>query len=35
MRADLTTDGLHINEAGYRIWACVLQPYLEEILTAQ
>lgn len=32
MRADLTTDGLHINEAGYRIWACVLQPYLEEIL---
>lgn len=35
MRADLTTDGLHINEAGYRIWARVLQPYLEEILTDQ
>ncbi|EJW93113.1 hypothetical protein EVA_18780, partial [gut metagenome] len=29
---DLTIDGLHINEAGYRIWARVLQPYLKEIL---
>ncbi len=28
LRADLTTDGLHLNEAGYRLWAATLEPYL-------
>ena len=28
LRADLSTDGLHLNEAGYRIWQKALKPHL-------
>ena len=31
LRPDLTTDGLHLNLRGYRIWAGRLQPYLETV----
>ena len=28
MRKDLTADGIHLNDAGYAVWADVLKPYL-------
>jgi len=31
LRADLTTDGLHINDQGYKIWAFQLRRYLRQL----
>jgi lysophospholipase L1-like esterase len=31
LRADLTTDGLHINDQGYKIWAFQLRKYLRQL----
>jgi lysophospholipase L1-like esterase len=28
LRKDLTSDGIHLNGAGYRIWVDILRPYL-------
>ncbi|HEY9644665.1 MAG TPA: SGNH/GDSL hydrolase family protein [Coleofasciculaceae cyanobacterium] len=32
LRPDLTTDGLHLNPQGYRIWSVALQVYSREVL---
>jgi lysophospholipase L1-like esterase len=32
LRPDLTTDGLHLSPAGYRIWSIALQVYSREVL---
>ena len=31
LRSDLTTDGLHLNERGYRIWADILNPIINSL----
>jgi lysophospholipase L1-like esterase len=31
-RSDLTTDGLHLSQQGYRIWSIALQVYSREVL---
>ncbi|GAB3584684.1 hypothetical protein GCM10027406_31510 [Leifsonia lichenia] len=33
LRRDLTTDGLHLNTAGYRAWTSRLRPALESLVT--
>lgn len=29
LRLDYTTDGLHLNEAAYKVWAAAIEPFLE------
>ena len=31
LRGDLTTDGIHLNASGYKIWRDSLAPYLSQV----